>query len=59
MVLAGVIGLVGTTCRFDPIANVGEKNGHVCGNGLVEDGEECDGLNLARQTCDSLGVSGG
>lgn len=30
-----------------------------CGNGKVEPGEECDGPDLAQQTCGSLGYQGG
>ncbi len=31
----------------------------VCGNGVVEHGEECDGTDLAGATCGSLGFTGG
>lgn len=31
----------------------------VCGNGVLETGEQCDGSNLGGQTCTSLGYSGG
>jgi hypothetical protein len=31
----------------------------VCGNGLLESGEECDGADLGGATCESLGFSGG
>lgn len=31
----------------------------LCGNGVVDYGEECDGDNLARQTCMSRGLAGG
>ena len=31
----------------------------VCGNGIVESGEQCDGSNLAGQTCIGLGYDGG
>ena len=30
-----------------------------CGNGLIEAGEQCDGVNLGGQTCTSLGYAGG
>lgn len=30
-----------------------------CGNGVIDQGEQCDGLNLAGQTCSSRGFSGG
>ena len=31
----------------------------VCGNGLVEDGEECDGSAPSTTTCETLGFAGG
>ena len=31
----------------------------LCGNGVIDSGEECDGSNLAGQTCMSRGFSGG
>lgn len=31
----------------------------ICGNSTVEQGEECDGVNLDEQTCASQGFSGG
>ena len=30
-----------------------------CGNGVIDDGEECDGVNLNGQTCESLGQGPG
>jgi hypothetical protein len=33
--------------------------GPVCGNGIVELGEECDGIDLAGGTCQALGFDGG
>lgn len=30
----------------------------MCGNGVVDAGEQCDGLDLQNFTCDSLGLSG-
>jgi hypothetical protein len=32
---------------------------HTCGNGTIDPGEKCDGTNLNRQTCASLGFTGG
>lgn len=31
----------------------------LCGNGVIDSGEECDGSNLAGQSCSSRGFSGG
>ncbi len=31
----------------------------ICGNGIAESAEECDGTDLAGQTCESLGFQGG
>lgn len=31
----------------------------ICDNGLIEDGEECDGNNLNGQSCESLGLGSG
>lgn len=31
----------------------------ICGNGIVEGGEDCDGLELQGRTCASFGYSGG
>jgi hypothetical protein len=31
----------------------------VCGNGIIELGEICDGSNLAGESCSSLGYTGG
>jgi hypothetical protein len=31
----------------------------VCGNGIIENGEDCEGANLNNKTCQSLGYSGG
>lgn len=31
----------------------------VCGNGAVDDGEECDAPSLGGETCESLGFTGG
>ena len=42
--------------------SVGGVNGtvtHVCGDGVITEGEECDGSNLDGKTCVSLGYTGG
>ena len=38
---------------------VGAYTNSVCGNGVVEGGESCDGSNLDGASCQSLGFSGG
>ena len=37
----------------------GEPTGPVCGNGVVELGEQCDGDDLDGNSCESLGYVGG
>lgn len=34
-------------------------SGLLCGNGIIDPGEQCDGGNLGGQTCQSLGFGGG
>jgi len=34
------------------------KTTAVCGDGIIEQGEQCDGSNLAGQTCQSAGFTG-
>ena len=40
-----------TTCRKDC--------GYLCGNGVIDKGETCDGSDLASQTCKTQGYGGG
>jgi hypothetical protein len=40
----------------DPTTDSGDP---VCGNGAIDDGEQCDGGNLGGFTCVDLGYSGG
>ena len=42
-------------CRFDESGCYNSK----CGNNTVEEGEQCDGYNLAGATCETLGFDGG
>lgn len=35
------------------------ESGDVCGNGAIDDGEECDGTELGEGTCESLGFDDG
>ncbi|KIG18960.1 hypothetical protein DB30_06571 [Enhygromyxa salina] len=37
----------------------GDTGNAVCGNGLIDDGEQCDGGNLGGFSCVDLGYSGG
>ncbi|MEM2956603.1 MAG: LamG-like jellyroll fold domain-containing protein [Candidatus Pacearchaeota archaeon] len=46
------------TGEFPPTAYVTVQES-VCGNGIIEEGEECDDGNLGGQTCQSLGYAGG
>jgi hypothetical protein len=48
-------------CLFDPhgAQEQVDGGGSMCGNGRVERGEECDGVDLAGQTCQSLGFDTG
>ena len=54
------IGMPATACTGEnPGANDNQNQGAVCGNELVEAAEVCDGSDLAGDTCQSLGWSGG
>jgi hypothetical protein len=37
----------------------GDVSEELCGNGVIDGGEECDGTMLGGATCQSLGFSGG
>jgi alpha-tubulin suppressor-like RCC1 family protein len=52
----GALGCHTDTCRFDLSACVATAD---CGNGVIQEGEQCDGQNLDGQTCSSLGYHGG
>ncbi len=57
----------GWTCRerrpgsedFRCFRSVGNSDFPVCGNNIKEDGEECDGMDLGGQTCQTRGFYGG
>ena len=46
-----------STCQRVTTGCTGSTN--LCGNGLVNSGEQCDGTNLSGMTCQSLGYTGG
>jgi hypothetical protein len=55
--------LVASTFGTTPIAGysieVATDQGAVCGNGIIEGSEQCDGASLAGQTCQTLNRDGG
>ena len=53
--------LLTTACSFDPVARISnpDDGGPTCGNGTIEQGEDCDGVNLDNRTCQDLGYPGG
>jgi hypothetical protein len=51
----GTLQCAADCMSFDPSACISAPN---CGNGVVEDGEQCDG-SVGDQTCESLGYGGG
>ncbi len=50
--------LLCNNCGFDASQCTFTQEGPVCGNNIVEAGEQCDGTNLNGQSCTSLGFSG-
>ncbi len=51
------LALFFTSCTFD---TTGLKPvGPVCGDGVIDEGEQCDGNNLGGENCLSLGFAGG
>ena len=49
----GTLGCVPTTCTLD------ESECTACGNGIIDEGETCDGAQLGGQTCQSQGFDAG
>jgi hypothetical protein len=47
------------TTNGDGDADPSDSGDPVCGNGVIDDGEQCDGGNLGGFTCVDLGYSGG
>ncbi len=59
----GVLLAVGVSwgwqgCRFDPVAQVGASGG-ICGNGVKEGDEDCDGADFGGRSCEDLGYEAG
>jgi hypothetical protein len=48
-----------STCLFNTSGCVAKSSTPVCGNGIVESGEWCDGYNLNGQDCTDRGFGGG
>ena len=48
-----------STTNGDGDADPTDSGDPVCGNGAIDDGEQCDGGNLGGFTCVDLGYSGG
>jgi len=53
------VGFSVVDCECGGGGGGGGGGGPVCGNGVVETGEQCDGGNLNGQTCVGLGFTGG
>jgi hypothetical protein len=45
-------------CRFD-MSECVDDTPEICGNGEVDEGEDCDGSELGGETCESLGFESG
>ncbi|MEM4245109.1 MAG: MopE-related protein [Candidatus Nanoarchaeia archaeon] len=46
-----------SNCKFDTSDCIGSEG--VCGNGVIDSGETCDGSNLSGKTCFSFGFTSG
>jgi hypothetical protein len=49
----------GTTGTADTTGDSSSGGGSVCGDGMIEAPEDCDGVDLANQTCMGVGFDGG
>ena len=47
-------GLASESREAHVMVSEGETGHSVCGNGIIEEKEECDGGNLGKRTCQSL-----
>jgi len=56
--MAGALG-VGLTACSDDDSTGNNNNTDLCGNGVVDLGEDCDGADLNGQTCVTQGMTGG
>jgi len=54
----GTLGCA-SDCQSYDTSGCTNNTGPVCGNGVIETGEDCDGTNLGGASCTSLGFSGG
>lgn len=53
----GTLACDAQSCLFDTA--LCQMNIDVCGNGVTEPGEQCDGMDLASNTCETLGYDEG
>ena len=58
--IAGIMCCSGLVCKTDS-RNTPDASGvcSLCGNGVINQGEECDGRLLGNATCQSFGFPGG
>ncbi len=54
----GQLACTAQTCQFDQAA-CSNNSSNDCGNGVKEDGEQCDGADLGDASCIALGYGGG
>ena len=52
-------GMGGAGGTGSPGSGPGDVSEELCGNGVIDGGEECDGAKTGGATCQSLGFSGG
>ncbi len=54
---SGAVTNPGDPTSFPPTGSGGGTSG--CGNGVIDDGEDCDGMQLSKSTCGELGLGNG